>query len=158
MGSNNSVWHLKINRGQIRIFEAVVATTVIFVVFSVSMLLIYPPRLWLIYEKEYLDRLGYNILHNLAETGAIEIVLNRGVHHLEMAMDKIMPPLTYYNLTVFVFNAAEGKTQRFASISNTTPEVFRQIPEVSSTIMVYTSKTGETYYLVLVLAKGGERS
>jgi hypothetical protein len=155
---NNSGWRLNVNRGQIRIFEAVVATAVIFVAFSASILLIYPSRLWLIYEREYLDRLGYNILHNLAETGAIESVLGEDTYHLEIIMNRIMPLLTYYNLTIFVFNTAKGEIQRFASVSNATPEVFRRMPEVSSTMMVYTSRSGKTYYLVLVLAKGGEKS
>lgn len=157
---------LRVNRGQIRMFEAVVATIIIFVAFSASVFLMSPSRLWQVYEKEYLDRLGYNILHNLAETRAIESVLranNPGIikSRLEMIIKGIVPLLTYYNLTILkcaTFEDGSFGLQRLISISNASPEVFGQMPEVSSTMMVYTTSNRETYYLVLVLAKGSEKA
>ena len=156
---------LKARKGQLRIFEAVIATIIIFTVFSTSIFLIYPSRVWVLQEKADLDRLGYNLLHRLAESGTIENTVERYGPgfcevHLKTVVYRSLPPLTYFNLTVFrCVKEADGVRVGLrydTSVSNASPEVFAKSTEVSSTTMIYSSKQGNIYYLVLVLAREGE--
>ena len=156
---------LKARKGQLRILEAVIASVVIFIVFSASTFLIYPSRVWVPQEKADLDRLGYNLLSRLAESGTIEITVEKyepGLRevHLKTVIYRSLSSITYFNLTVFrCVDEADGvrvDLQHEISVSNAPHEAFAKSTGVSSTTMIYTSKEGDIYYLVLVLARGRE--
>jgi hypothetical protein len=155
---------LGVDKGQVRMFEAVIAAIIIFSVFSASIFLIYPSRIGILHEKEDLDRLGYNILHSLIETDAIEYVLTESGGNadsrLKMLIEEIISPSIYYNLTIFKCedNGVVVTLRSNFSVSNISPDEFSRLPEKSSTMAIYTSRSGEnggeTYYIILVLAKG----
>jgi hypothetical protein len=152
------------DKGQVRMFEAVIAAIIIFSVFSASIFLMYPSRTWVLHEKEDLDRLGYNILHSLIETDAIESVLTESggnaAYKLKMLIEEIISPSIYYNLTIFKceYNGGVVTLRSNFNVSNISPDEFGRLPEKSSTMAIYTSRSGEnggeTYYIILVLAKG----
>lgn len=161
MGGLNSIgWRGKLgaDKGQVRMFEAVIAAIIIFSVFSASIFLMYPSRTWVLHEMEDLDRLSYNVLHSLIETDAIESVLteNNGnaASRLKMLIEETISSSIYYNLTIF---RCEDNTE-IVSVSNVSADEFNQLPEKSSTAAIYTSRNGENggeiYYIILVLAKG----
>jgi hypothetical protein len=155
---------LSADKGQVRMFEAVIAAIIIFSVFSASIFLMYPSRTWVLHEKEDLDRLGYNILHSLIETDAIESVLTESggnaAYKLKMLIEEIISPSIYYNLTIFKceYNGGVVTLRSNFNVSNISPDEFGRLPEKSSTMAIYTSRSGEnggeTYYIILVLAKG----
>lgn len=152
-------------RGQLRVIEAVLAASIIFVVFSATTFLIYPSRIWVLSEKADLNVLGYNLLHQMVESGVIEETVegNETVSgsRLKTVIHGFLPSMTYFELTIYQCAEAEdgvGVTlqRRGEPISNAPPDTFGRSAEVSSTSMVYTSKSGNIYYLVLVMARGGE--
>ncbi|MEM2960883.1 MAG: hypothetical protein QXU67_04700 [Candidatus Bathyarchaeia archaeon] len=150
------------NRGQVRIFEVIVTAIIIFTAFSASIFLIYPSRTWVLYERGDLDRLGYNILHILTETGTLESILEENnvetaQIRLKTLIGGVLSFTTYYNLTIFACVEDEGGTvwlQPLISVSNTSPKVLETLYDVSSTMTIYTSHDGKIYYLIIMLAKG----
>lgn len=157
---------LKTRKGQSRILEAVIAAVIIFIAFSVSMFLIRASDVKVLQERADLDRLGYNVLHRLVESGTIEETLEEpldigfGGALLQTTVQRSLPATTYFNLTIF--NCTESSQGLWVelrplplSINNTSADSFTKSLEVSSTSMTYTSKIGNIYYLVLVLARAG---
>jgi len=154
---------LRARKGQSRILEATIAAVIIFIVFSVSMFLIRASDLRVLQERADLDRLGYNALHRLVESGTIETTIEKygsgfGYIHLKTAVQNSLPSTTYFNLTVFrCVEEADGRVglQYETSVNNTSVDSFTNSLEVSSTNMIYTSKSGNIYHLVLALARAG---
>jgi len=152
-------------RGQLRVIEAVLAASIIFVVFSATTFLIYPSRIWAPSETADLDVLGYNLLHQMVESGVIEETVEGNEtlsgSRLKTVIRDFLPSMTYFELTVF--KCVEGGDgvgvtlqRRGEPVSNAPPEAFGRSAEVSSTSTFYTSKSGNIYYLVFVMARGGE--
>jgi hypothetical protein len=149
---------LKSNKGQARILEAAIAAAIIFIVFSASTFLISASDV-IVQERADLDRLGYNTLHELIESGTVESTVEGqdNVNYLKIIIQRSLPSATYFNLTIF---RCEDKgnwveLQFLTSVSNTDSESFAKSREVSSTNTIYTSKRGYIYHLVLILARGG---
>jgi len=157
---------LKARKGQSRILEAVIAAVIIFIVFSVSMFLIRASDVKVLQERADLDRLGYNTLHRLVESdtieATIEVASGRGIDpsFVKTIIQKSLPSATYFNLTIYkcIDNGSWIELEphpRYPPISNASEDAFAKSMEVSSTNMIYTSKTGNIYLLVLVLARAG---
>jgi hypothetical protein len=153
----------KARRGQSRILEAVIAAVVIFVVFSVSIYLL-QPSVQVLNEKSDLDRLGYNVLHTLVESETIEKTLEldslSAAPYLKTVIQRSLPSAIYFNLTIFnctetVISPAIELKLLSLDINNTSADSFTKSIEVSSTNIIYTSKQGNIYYLVLMLARPG---
>lgn len=154
---------MRVNNGQMRVFEAIAATIVIFSAFSIAIYLIYPFSLWTVYEKEDLDRFGYNVLNNLIESGAVESILKESDDNvikvrLKTFIDGIIPSMMYYNLKILVREEGNIGFHELISISNAPSKVFMSSPQTSSTTAIYTSREGKAYYLILILVKGGENA
>lgn len=152
-------------RGQLRVIEAVLAASIIFVVFSATTFLIYPSRIWVLSEKTDLTVLGYNLLHQMVESGVIEETVEGNETlsgpHLKTVIRGFLPSMTYFELTIFKCVEDEDGVsvilQRTGEpISNAPHETFEMSAEVSSTSTFYTSKSGNIYYLLFVMARGGE--
>lgn len=161
-------------KGQSRLIEAILAAVIIFVVFSVAVYLVTSAKLWTVYERGDLDRAGYNLLHTMAESRVIDQVVEgqNTTTPLFTVVHRFLPPMTYFNLTIYNITAAQGdpndpanvtmkmdpiKAQGGATISNAdSADSFTRSSEVSSTTFIYTSRRGSIYYIVLVLARGGE--
>jgi len=159
---------LRARKGQSRILEAAIAAVIIFIVFSVSMFLIRTSDIRVLQERADLDRLGYNVLHRLVESGTIEETLETPAGPKWMGAGPILktfiqnslPSTTYFNLTIFNCTDkgswVELKPLKLEPpVNNASPEAFANSLEVSSTNMMYTSKKGNIYHLVLVLARAG---
>jgi hypothetical protein len=63
------------NSGFARILETVVAATIIFIVFTASSFFINSSQIKAVQERTDLDRLGYNVLSRLTESGTIEATI-----------------------------------------------------------------------------------
>ncbi len=157
----------KENRGTARILEGVIAAIIIFVAFSVSVYLLQSSDARVFEEKSDMDRLSYNVLHTLVESGTIEETLElepfSAAPNLKSALQRSLPSSIYFNLTVFNCTESENNypaielTPIPLPINNTSTGAFTKSIEVSSTSMTFTSKQGNIYHIVLMLARpGGE--
>lgn len=154
---------LKNQAGVSRILEAVISAAILFVVFSVATFLAQTSDLKILQERSDLDRLGYNVLNNVMESGAIENIEKQTlppnidkVTYLRTAIQTYLPTTVYFNLTIYEYidQSPFGRLDPFIkSVANA--DSFKSSTEISSTDMVYTSKNGNTYYVVLVLARAG---
>jgi len=145
-------------KGQARIFEAVIASVVVFLAFSTASYLIYASESILAQEAVDLNRLSYNVLHRIVESGVIEETveedLQNGVSHLKIVVQGLLPAGVYFNLTIY--NCTGSLTQPYSgslNIGNAPTGVFAESEEVISTSTMYTSKRGNIYYLVLKLTR-----
>ncbi len=148
-------------RGQSRILEAVVAAAIIFTVFSVSSFLVRASDVRVLQERADLDRLGYNILHRLLESGAYGEIMARSASQPELAelllkeaLQKALPQSVYYNLTIM---ECDGLTLTPLPINpcNAPGEPASRPLEASSTSLIYTSGDGRIYLLILTLTREG---
>jgi hypothetical protein len=153
------------NSGQARILETVVAATIIFIVFTASSFFINSSQIKAVQERTDLDRLGYNVLSRLTESGTIEATIENTPPlnvQLKAFVQNSLPSSMLFNLTITKCIPPNQSTQwvTFQSppttVSNTDASSFFSSIEVSSTPMIYTSKNGNIYYLILVLANAGE--
>lgn len=143
-------------RGQSRILEAVVAASIIFVVFSVSSFLVRASDIRVLQERADLDRLGYNNLHILVESGAFEEIIlihqnNASLisYDLKNILQRSLPQDILFNLTVY-----ECLNMSLLFIANNTYHQPTSL-EVSSTSLIYTSREGKIYFLNLILTRPG---
>lgn len=145
--------------GQSRILEAVIGAIIIFIVFSVATFLIRASDVRVLQERGDLDRLGYNVLSRMVDSGTIEslIEIPRWDEVLRTTIQKFLPSTLLYNLTIFdcVQHSDFVTLEHRTSVSNVQPDAFLSSKEVSSTSIVYTSKRGNIYCLVLLLTRAG---
>jgi len=153
---------LRSRKGQSRILEAVIAAVIIFIVFSVSLYFIRASNITVLQERADLDRLGYNTLHRLVESGTIEATIEKRIDaaFVKTIIEKSLPSATYFNLTIFICSDQGSWVvlephPSYPLISNAPEDAFVKSMEVSSTNMIYTSKRGGIYQLVLILARAG---
>ena len=161
---------IKARNGQARILEAVIASIVIFLAFSAAFYFIYSSENIFAQETIDLNRLAHNVLHQIAESNVIEEILeedpqNESAIRLEIVLRELLPSNIYFNLTIF--NCTDNPFQLYdydnplpsISISNALDdapaEVFAESGEVASASILYTSKRGNIYYLVLELTRAG---
>lgn len=148
-------------RGQSRILEAVVAAAIIFMVFSVSSFLLRASDVRVLQERGDLDRLGYNVLQRLLESGAFGEIMGRydsqpelAELHLKDALQRALPKSIYFNMTIA---QCDGLTLTTLPINprNIHGESASNQLEVSSTSLIYTSRDGRIYLLTLILMREG---
>jgi len=89
------------NRGQMRIIEALLASFVI--LFAVTFMNIFAKTpLSPTYETSELERIGYNVLHDLDEQSLLpRFVYNQEWTNLTAALLVSLPVDVYYNLTIY---------------------------------------------------------
>jgi hypothetical protein len=145
-------------KGQARTLEAVIASVIVFLAFSTASYLIYASENILAQETVDLNRLSYNVLHRIVESGVIEETVEEdpqnGIDHLKMVVQELLPAGVYFDLTVY--NCTGNPTQPYSgslNISNAPAEVFAESEEVTSTSIIYTSRRGNIYYLILKLTR-----
>ena len=154
----------KARKGQSRLVESILAALIIFAVFSVAVYLVTSTKLWTVHERGDLDRAGYNLLHTLAESRVIEQTVEQNrTSSLKILVQRFVPPMTYFDLTIYnITTAQDGITMNMTALPETpitnadSPDSFTRSSEVSSTTFIYTSRQGNIYYIVLKLARGGE--
>jgi hypothetical protein len=155
-------------RGFSRILEVVIAAVIIFVAFSVATFLIQTSDVRVLQERADLDRLGYNVLSSMVNSGAVEVIesdsayqnwmlFDRGTY-LRTTVQSYLPVTMYFNLTLS--NCTDmttyAKQQAVANVTNTPSGLIENSTEVSSTDIIYTSKKGNVYHAILLLTRAGE--
>ncbi len=154
---------LRNQKGVSRILETVIAAVILFVVFSAATFLVQTSDVKTIQERSDLDRLGYNVLNNIMESGVIEnIETNKlppnidNATYLRTAIQTYIPTTVYFNLTIYTFKDQITYAKLDPVIKNVAnAESFKKSAEISSTNMIYTSKNGNSYYATLILAGAG---
>ena len=147
-------------RGQARILEAVIASAIIFLVFSAAFYLIYSSENLFAQETIDLNRLGYNVLHQIAESHTIEKTIEadpeNGDESLKIAVQELLPTGIYFNLTLYncTGNPADPYSGEPLTVSNAPSDVFAGSWEVASASIMYTSRQGNIYYIVIELTRG----
>ncbi|MEM2321417.1 MAG: hypothetical protein QXS79_06025 [Candidatus Bathyarchaeia archaeon] len=135
--------------GQARIIEAVVASILIFIAFTAAFFMLFSSEKFFRQEAVDLNRLAYNVLHRLAESGVIdETIESSSSTTLFSALQSLLPPNIYFNL---IIRDNSGQW----TISNAPEEVFETSSEVASASITYTSRDGKIYYLCLSLTRAG---
>jgi len=145
-------------KGQMRILEAVIATAILLVAFTAFYFMLYSSVKFFKQEAVDLNRLSYNALTHLVESGALEKALSgdtrAGEAMLVRTLQNILPSNVFFNLTIV--NVTEPSSRGVVMIvSDAVPAVFEGPSEVASAMITYTSSRGKIYTLVLRLALVG---
>ena len=147
--------------GQARILEAVIASVVIFLAFSVAFYFIYSSENIFAQETVDLNKLAYNVLHQIVESGVIEETIEEnpgkeGENQTKIILQELLPANIYFNLTIYNYtdNPLQSSPPSI-NVSNAQAEEFTELKEVASASIIYTSERGNIYYLVLKLARAG---
>jgi hypothetical protein len=162
----------KSNTGQARILEAVVAATIVFLVFSASSILINGSRVTATQERADLNTLGYNVLSRLIEAGTIEATIEKAsppltqtsleVIELKASLQNSLPSSMFFSITITNNTKTDDGSQtanQQLTVGNAEAASFSASTDISSTPLIYTSKSGNNYFIVLVLANvGGQGS
>jgi len=154
----------KDSKGQLRVIEAVLATIIIFTTFASATYLLKSHRTWATRHSEELEKIAYNVMQRLAESGALEATVGDSHPgwelHLKLLLETVLPPSVYFNLTVLVSRYQLGTATLAAyngeAITNGNSDSFAKSPEVASSTYIYTCEKAKIYVLVLQLATGGE--
>jgi len=162
----------KSKTGQARILEAVVAATIVFLVFSASSILINGSRVTATQERADLNILGHNVLSRVTEAGTIEATIEKAsqpltqtsleVIELKASLQNSLPSSMFFSLTITNNTKSNDGSQTVnqqLTVGNAEAASFSASTDVSSTPLIYTSKSGNIYFIVLVLANvGGQGS
>lgn len=140
-------------RGQMRIIEALLASFVIlFAITFINVFAITPSSPT--YETGDLEKIGYNVLHDLDEKNLLpRFVYNQEWANLTAALMVSLPTDAYYNLTVYDL---EGNAINPVTIKYGSSQVFSESTHVAS--VTYIIPGYQTNYnpriLVLQLVRG----
>jgi len=140
-----------------RILEAVIATIVLLIAFTAFYFMLYSSAKFFKQEAVDLNRLSYNALMHLVESGVVERAVSNpttGGEMLVRALQSLLPPNVFFNLTVLNVTDASSR-EVVVSLSNAVPAVFEGPSELASATTTYTSSEGKIYMLVLRLALVG---
>jgi hypothetical protein len=102
------------------------------------------------------------VLSRLTESGTIEATIEQPTPltiQLKAFLQQSLPSSILFKLTIMKWASdSHGwvASSALPSLSNSDDSSFLNSAEVSSTPMIYTSKGGNIYYLVLVLANVGQ--
>jgi len=149
----------KSRRGQSRILEAVIAAVVIFIAFSVATFMIQANDIKVLQEGGDLDRLGYNVLNTIVESGVIDTpnAPQRNII-IATALQANLPSAIYYNFTIYdCINTPNGIIQLGVETNVNNVLSFANSNQVSSASTMYTNRNGSIRQLILVLARAGEQ-
>lgn len=143
--------------GQVRIIEAVATSILIFIIFTTIFFMLFSSEKFFKQETVDLNRLAYNILNCLVESGVVEEAIKDGqMDRLKMvsALQNLLPQTMYFKLTISE-RAGLGNWITISSISNAPEGLFEVSAEVASAIITYTSKNGKIYCFSLCLTRAG---
>ncbi|MEM2214607.1 MAG: hypothetical protein QXD66_05415 [Candidatus Nezhaarchaeales archaeon] len=143
--------------GQVRIIEAVVASIIIFMIFSIAFSMLFSSEKFFKQETVDLNRLAYNVLNRLVEADVIEgAIRDEQVNEAELlsALQNLLPQNILFKLTISK-RTNLGNWTTISSISNAPKGVLETSPEVASASITYVSRVGEIYHLSLSLTRSG---
>lgn len=137
--------------GQTRIIEAVIASIIIVIVFTAAFFMLLSSENIFRQETVDLNKLAYNTLHRLADSGALETIKEDASRTKEMLVE-MLPQGIYFNLTV---ERAPPNSGVIRTVANAAPGEFEKPREIASTNLLYTTRTGEIYLVTLRLTRAG---
>jgi len=149
-------------QGVSRILEAVIAAVILLATFSASAVMIQSSNIKVLQERGDLDRLAYNVLNTVIESGVIDKPQTDPTTVKNILLANL-PSTIYYNFTVF--NCVSTPTGMISvqpdpilnNINNLSyPASFASASEISSVSTMFTSLSGQTRQLRLQLARAGE--
>ena len=133
--------------------EAVIATIILLIAFTAFYFMLYSSEKFFKQEAVDLNRLSYNTLMHLVESGVVERAVSGDSGALVKALQSLLPPNVFFNLTIV--DATDSSRRVVVSAFNAVPTVFEGPGEVASATITYTSREGKVYMLVLKLALVG---
>lgn len=155
----------KVRLGQARIIEAVIASILVFIAFTAAFFMLFSSEKFFKQEAVDLNRLAYNVLNRLVESGVIEDSIENGqVDETKIinALQSLLPQNMYFNLTVSRWVSESGGIGGWVAISsfisNAPEDLFKTSTEVASASIVYTSKDGGVYRFRLSLTRAELKS
>jgi hypothetical protein len=147
----------KNRKGISRILEAVIASVILLMTYSAAAVMIRSADVQVIQESGDLDRLGYNVLSTIIESGAIHNPTT-----LKLALQANLPPTIYFNFTILnCINDPNGAIyiqpdNNYGKITNTNDDTaFVETRQVSSTSTIFTAPNGQIKQLILQLTRAG---
>lgn len=154
------------NKGVMRILEAVVAATIILIVFSASTFLVQSSTIRSSQQRADLDTLGYNVLSQTVNSGMIEQTMESTTSPLSTqirtTIQNALPLGIYFNFTISKYLTDDitdwvSQSPILVTVNNVDDDgsIFAESVEVSSNPTIYTSRNGNTYLVTLVLARAG---
>lgn len=94
------------NKGQMRVVETILASFIVVLALAFTNIFATTPASQQ-YEATELEKLGYNVLHDLDDQGLLpRFVYNAEWSNLISALRVTLPPDVYFNLTVYNLNSA----------------------------------------------------
>jgi hypothetical protein len=147
-------------RGQIRIIEAGIAASIIFITFIVISQSTRLPRITMTSRTVILRDTAYNTLYRLADSGVFESLIGANSANwersLKMVLDTLLPSTVYFNMSVYSCNSPTSfAIYNKLSISNVDPNAFIATPEITSASFLFVAKNSRIYLVILQLAEGG---
>lgn len=144
-----------------RILEAIIAAVVLLLTFSAAAVMLQTSGTRELQEGGDLNRLGYNVLSIIVESGAVD--KTQANLEINTILRTNLPPTIYYNFTVLnciqtngIVTIQADLSPKYKNIANANdPATFTNSSQVSSTSTMYTSPDGQIRELVLKLARAG---
>ncbi|HSV50381.1 MAG TPA: hypothetical protein VLH35_08690 [Candidatus Acidoferrales bacterium] len=128
------------NKGITRILETIIAATIILIAFSAASFFLSDQKTSVVQNRADLDRLGYNVLSKLVESGTIEETVEQTTPayiNLKAFIGNSLPSSMLFNLTVS--KCTQGTVGNVVtigtamSVSNTEDNALSEMIAVSST-------------------------
>lgn len=149
-------------KAQMRVLETIIAAAIIYVVFSAAFFLIRSSESVVSQETVDLNKLGYNLLHRIVESNTIEETIEKqpqnGTDNLKLVVQRLLPTGLFFNLTVYNCTGDLSATPfgQSWSVSNAPADEIIKSKEVAHASTIYTSKTGNVYYVIINIARAGQ--
>jgi hypothetical protein len=152
-------------KGQFRILEVVFAAVILTSAYSVAIFIMEPANNPAIRASDDLEILAFNVLNHMAQGGTFDRITTEvgWEESIKIAMTRLMPPGTYFNMTVF--NATISGPSAVLIPINSSPitnvqaleavTAFGRSPEISSSTLIYTTKDGQFLVLRIIVAAAG---
>ncbi len=150
---------IKHTKGQMRVIEAILASLIIVASISFANVLATIPTSPK-YELTELEKLGYNVLHDLDKQGLLpRFVYNRQWGNLTAALGVSLPLDVYFNLTIYHLDGTRVSHPLIVYGGGETFKTSKNIASVSyGLIGLYNGTTCQADYdprtLILQLARG----
>ena len=150
------------NKGQMRIVEVILASFIIvFALSFANILAIVPtsPR----YEATELEKLGYNVLHDLDKQGLLpRFVYNGEWENLMAALRVTLPLDVYFNMTIYHLNGTKANDAMIFYGEQKTFATSKNVASITYGVVGYPIKVNATQYqanyaprtLILQLMRG----
>lgn len=136
--------------GQMRVIETILALFIIVAALTFTSIMATSPSSQK-YEPSDLEKLGYNVLHNLDEHGLLaNFIYNSNFTFLMSALRVCLPSDVYFNLTIFSIDES-GQLHNEHSISFGWSDYFENADFVSTVTYVLAGQNYEYDFRILRL-------